>query len=1255
MGLLRLVMFFGGKDTQICKRWEMLFCGWRSLILPKFNPSDPYVMFDQLFVIDRATALTHPPQHFHNFPWKVRFNKAMESTISPENDAKVSLATLNSRQLSFLSQTSQEIRATVSHLSLPKVSPLSVLDSSAIDSLKDLYYVLNTEDPLNAMPIRRHVLSDNLPIDCLLQIAVAANSDPAAERNRKRWALPMYQTLRLLSVLTLPISPDSELPAPSQLDYLLLDLRAQLANDRKALNGFVSLLQYYVDRKSEKRAALAPAEDSKLEDARIDNILRFFNNILCPPRAGVGEDIAQHDRAVHLALVGSLVHVDFYSTIAVLFSSANDASEQYTDFIFLVADVYALTYRHSSPRHMFHVYQELTDEKFSSQRTTTRSRSAVKDPTGDVFGCPPSVPYEETSNKPPICKPTFKSQRSRKLPNLRDALLRERSAIGGSRAVTVGARWTSRHSGGFLRTSKITNDRPGKQNPRNPNGVKSISAGCILPARGAIQSNKAFNPKQAVQESVSINAQILRHFALKGRSSCNRTGSRSQVLSAIRHDFQVDGHQGLVAITNEILDSSFAFFVRELRERIIQTRERAHPDEMGSLAKAQRAFLTIVGSIVGFHREKVGKIYKHESSLDNDDFSNQLHLNNMTKILSREFKVVKTSWRDVEAAIELESFQLVFSVLVQACEQAKESGRDKAKFELVELATFSVLEMMKMLQGMAAVVPREVEEAPSCKLGDMTPREVALHTLEQLFERESFLNAPADLAKHYNSRLFSFRHLSNIIEMAHAFTTILLNEHELARLSIVKRKKKKPRAKQAEDDETVLHIDEGPTQPLEEAGTSGKTKVSTVSTGGVEKEDTREETVPNQIISNDIPYTTSMDTDSNQGLDSGTKVAGNEERGLTEVEKMLLADEEEQLVRREDVKSTSIKEPTLVEKLLSADAKANLLGAPKPTYVTKLGGGKIHDSDISEEENNDSENENLQEIESIGIVRRYANSKAIESLLIPVRAALCHASDLSGKCFPIPENAEALTVSSVVAKSACVTSSIWKVATKRERGALCGQFFSFNTLQLFSIALNAETDGSVRTESVLGHICEMAKDVTDVFFKWLKANPGLMYDLFLVMDKTYAMSMARKVNGLGENEVEVGIVQKENILDSEQKKVQNRENHAYGSDENYSSDEFDNEDPGSAEEELVKKVERSTSLGRPTSHHSRRISSRNLVKSHVRTQNRRVLSDHDENDDGVGENNASGCPENAVDSEKHLGIQNDNPSSIFKFDDYDSE
>lgn len=131
----------------------------------------------------------------------------MAAVIEDDGNGISDVITLSSRQRDLLSQILQDIRTTVHHLALPKVNPLSATDATAVDALKDLYYMLNVEDRLNALPARQHVFASKTVQTLLHPIIAALHSHPTAQQNQKRWSVPTYQALRTLCVLSSPI-PD---------------------------------------------------------------------------------------------------------------------------------------------------------------------------------------------------------------------------------------------------------------------------------------------------------------------------------------------------------------------------------------------------------------------------------------------------------------------------------------------------------------------------------------------------------------------------------------------------------------------------------------------------------------------------------------------------------------------------------------------------------------------------------------------------------------------------------------------------------------------------------------------------------------------------------------------------------------------------------------------------------------------------------------------------------------------------------------
>lgn len=1038
-------------------------------------------------------------------------DNAREEGTSPD------AATLDSRTLELLSHSLQDIRTTISQLQTPGISPLAALDANAVDALKNLYYVINTEDPMNAMPARRYVLEQRIVRSALLPLVAAVHSDPSSETNQKRWSVPMYQSLRLLSVLSLPISAENvTVRLGSSLDSSLLKLRADLAESRFAVQGFVALLQYYIERKAEKHSELSTAEESKLEDARIDNILRFFRNILSPPRRGVGEEIFARDRGVHLALVGALVQADFYSTLAVIFSSREDAHSQYTDIVFLVADVYAHTYRHTTPRQMYHSYKQHQQGKGSClPNASTDNSDEGKGGRTSVFASMGKSSDVDLAVSKEVVKPDLKRAKSTRI---RAALSRERSVIGGARAVTTSARWMSRHSGGFLACRKPNGrngveqsaDKPAEdiissdtfKNGANP---RNVSTKRVVSARNMIQSKLSLNPLHDFQEDVKISSDILCLLAAKGRSiGMKRHVARSKLSETMRRDLQNDGLRGIVVLTTELVDVSFQHFVKELRSRIEETKSRSLGDENEVLSKAQRAYLAIVGSVVGFQRERYGKVYKN-SPYPERSLSAQVHENCMKSILASDFKIAKGEWRSVEAGLELESFQLVFRTLVDSCSAIKTSGKDENKIRMVEMSTFAILEMMKMLQGMAANLSDDGDEQ-DIRDGDqvledirnqkstLTPREIALNTLEQLFEQHEFLNAPADLAKDYSVKLYSFEHLTNIVEISHAFTTILLDEKELAHLQVIKKKAKTKGSKRTKRDKV---IDEKEKSSMEGPGSSKE-----------------HSSPPLAEASKDTPKSAGSSAAPNETLRRGTLEGpvetGDErhgEREAPDLESSVNPNHREV----EEPKSESIR--GTVEGESASREKPERDSAEEEKDVDVVEHLKATDEEDLSDEDEAFEPE-LREVESIGIIRRYAHVKAIETLLMPLRAAICNASGLTGYSYSIPDGGAPLLANVVVAKAAHALSAIWKVAKLREKGALCGQFLTFGTMQLMSTVLEAVKRDVVLEHSVLARFSVLSRDVARTFFSWLTLSPGLTLDMFFSMDKgscqTYATSIGRK-------------------------------------------------------------------------------------------------------------------------------------------------
>lgn len=991
------------------------------------------------------------------------------------NDGTNDAAKLSSKARNTFSQVVQDIRTTVSHLNLPGVSPLAVLDATAVDAIKDLYYIVNIEDPLNAMPARKLFFEQRLVNTLLLPLVAAVHDDPASQGNQKRWSVPMYQALRLLSVLSIPIAKDNEFLKPGcSMDSYLLKLRMEFALNRTAMAGFVALLQYYIGRKVDKQSEFALAEDCKLEDARIDNILRFFRNILSAPRAHVGADISSRDRGVHLGIVGALARADLYTTLSILFSTSEDAASQFSDLVFLVADIYAQTFRHTGPQQIYHSFKIASrDTKVIQLETEQPENEELVPQKKSVFD---ETPEDDRPEPQPVrqASESLGRRRSAKSSLLRAAIQKERAFIGGSRAISKSTRWTSRHSGGFSKSTRKSSEAMDKpqnaDNQTHRDSSKSTNASRIVSARNAIHSKISLNPNVKLQDAVKLNSDLLCLQVAKGRTRVMKKDSQKTVSSAtMRKDLQHDGLKAIGRLTAEFIQECGAYFLKELRGRIEDLKSSPPTEDLRS---AQRAFLSIVGSIVGFQRERYGKSSSTSvATLHNNE---EFHINDMKAILGSDLKKVKKEWKQVEAAMDIESFRLVFRLLIEACDCVKGSVKEELKPADVELATFAVLHMMKMLQAMTVKEPGETFNEDS----ELGPREIALNTIEGLFENEAYLNAPAELAKEYNAKIFSFEHLTNIVEVTHAFTTILLDEKELAHIQVT-RKKRRKRAKAEKDDVS-----------------KGSANAENPSSAAEQK---------------DIPRSEKGGKDSETGA-SGPHQPRPERGEGSEAQTGNARDSRPEITTDRSNKEKEAADGETPANGVVDEAETNQIENPSAapdgsiprlpdSEETNLEAENSSHSDLCSDDDQDVNLPQMREIESTGIIRRFAHWKALQSLFLPVRATLCHAVGLTGSMKNIPEGSSALQSPLIVAKSAHVLSAVWRVAKEQERGALCGQFFTFATMHMLSTIVQASKREIVSEISVLASLSEFAKDATHVFFTWLQICPGLALDLFFPMEK----------------------------------------------------------------------------------------------------------------------------------------------------------
>ncbi len=82
--------------------------------------------------------------------------------------------------------------------------------------------------------------------------------------------------------------------------------------------------------------------------------------------------------------------------------------------------------------------------------------------------------------------------------------------------------------------------------------------------------------------------------------------------------------------------------------------------------------------------------------------------------------------------------------------------------------------------------------------------------------------------------------------------------------------------------------------------------------------------------------------------------------------------------------------------------------------------------DDDEKDSPESEEEIVtREVESSGVVRRFAHFRALQVLSLPIRACLCKASTVSGALYPVPDGANDIISCPLAAKSLAVLTSIW--------------------------------------------------------------------------------------------------------------------------------------------------------------------------------------------------------------------------------------
>lgn len=1041
--------------------------------------------------------------------------------VTAKNGNDIQAATLSRRALNEITQITQEIRVTLKRVTELDSAPLAVCDADAVDAIKDLFYVMSNEDPLNAMPARKLLCEQRVAVSCLLPLLSAVNADTSVGENSKRWSVVQYHTFRALSQMCAPIPKENEfLRAGCSLDILLLDMRVALVRSSGALEAIVALLQYYVERRAEKQARFAPAEECRVEDARIENILVFFRNILAPPRSQPQHlrTVRERDRPIHLALIAVLQEADLYATLAILFSSREEARGQMTRLVFTVAEIYRHSYRYSSPKEIAAYAAKLKMETHTKldAKPSVEFLTGVKDTEKEteqkcsVFDfLNNDSPPKSSENAAPKNVPkrnTALEKRNRRGAALREAMQRDRTLLGGTRAINSSVRWTNRHSGGFTtvaRSSSGDNARAraeaaassGTQNGKAVNPF----AKCVVAARTAVQQSNDIGPAAALRRSAQLNSDLLCATTAVQCHRVNLQGAAGVGAPEIRAEQVSAGLRAVAALTTELIEVSFSIYARELRQRIDDRSACANVGLNEELAPARRAHLALVAVVVGFQRERCMSESAAKSRI-------RMASGDMQAYVALDACDVGDKWVSVEAGIELASFRLAFDMLRSSSDNSRDDAEDAM------LATGALRQMMLLVQSMV-LRPERIEDLErewhKLPAGErprrprLTGREMALNTLEELFEREDYLNAPCSLARDYDPKVHTFAHLANVVEVAHAFTVTLLDEKELGVIKVVKKKCKRNK-KKIEVKEKGGELKNKSDESIVNGNADGGTKNSNESndaSGDVQKGNTtnKPETPADVNPTTIIPV---IDTEASDKVVSEPTVG--EDNSFT---KPLAAHP-----ATDEPNSSESKQPDTSDNNVSAEeanSEAKAAEAKTSAYVPEE--GSTPEADVTEKTDREepgSENEVECKVESIGVIRRFAHRRALQVLSLPIRAIFCSATSLTGALYALPDGSRGITSCELASKSVAVLTSIWGTSGRRDKGALHGQYFTFPLLQLLSLAMNAKTQANAAEDSIIGRLASLGVQVTRSLHSWVLVNPGLALDVFLGLDKGACLQYA---------------------------------------------------------------------------------------------------------------------------------------------------
>lgn len=1092
---------------------------------------------------------------------------------------------MTKRALANLTTLVSEVRAAVSRLGPRGASALDILhEADAVPALRDLFYELNAESPDDIMPIRKTLGDWQLVTTCIIPILRAVHSDPAAQSEPRRWAPTVYHALRLLSILTVPIDPSNVVLRPGcNLEVQLMDVKQAFASEPYALEAIVALLQHYMQRKAEKLAEFKPAEDSKIEDARVDNILRFFRNLLSPPRPNVERSLLQLDTGIHLSLVGTMAKTDVFSTLTVFFASKEDASNQYTNIVMIVSEIYALAFRqlpasqiagvagtrpgplrtlvprHSearAPQCMERDIRVSTENLMAGQGSSKENSAAASNQTG-------SESVDTECNGQQSAQPITTG----KIPGgfscsskLRAALQQERCTLGGSRSVVASSRWGNRFSGAF---QVISHDRKATQGneqaPKNlqtlrsegqnalcidtfrtVSGSRSMTTKRIVPAR-ALTLSSSSRSKACLKNGLQLNSEVFCVLGAKNRSKITLSNGKCQISRGARADLLQQGIHALNLVMCELIQECFTYLIAELRSRISDLKDRGSGEESW---RGRRTYAALVAHVVAFQREAMRSREHHLVSNKTVTHSHSMQHVPMQAALGGKVKGT-VEWKPVESAICLESFKLVFASVLEARE-------DKSLKEELELATAAIKEMMKLLQCMssddrvtvyqavetsqsypAAKMTPNIAGEKSCdgsqqlaqrlssqnagnsedfslepvpmqsqsptvpaslSLNPLSPRELALNTLEELFEKEEYLEAPAMLAKVFDPRVHSFRHLANTIEIAYTFTTILL-ESEFAYITVSRKSRKRAARQCSRGNRRKCRRVGDESDGSSESDEHAQASLKSLEGGHITSQDEK----PEQNTSVELKQGLSDVS----GLPEVANATANDRSTLAQEQGQYSLLANESLLQEDDDPSASKRSHIPCPADLEGTEEAN-----KEEFDIRTNTPDNHFPERSIDENEFVQSE----IESSEVIRRFAHPKALQHISFALRAAFCNCTGLSGSILPMPDGSSDLFNLGIVAKSLAVLQAVWRVSGLRERGALRGAFFNISLLHLLSLSVIARDKVQCCPESILGTLALFGCEVIQAYFAVLSRSPALLMDSLFFPDRSTQRSHAKRLH-----------------------------------------------------------------------------------------------------------------------------------------------